>query len=142
MTKNHIFGRSSAIISYKIHLFFGENILVSLKTYAKKRTHPRSFFWGGGGRGERKSCWLIAYYVIKMCNHSLYYEHSLVKTVLCILVLILVHTHEGSIWNKVLPQNYKNNHFNRPGFELGTFQFVDTIANHGTIDRYGLVQWK
>ena len=53
--------RSNANISYKIHFFFGETVLVALDTYAKKITHPRPFFLGGGGV-HGKSCWLIAYY--------------------------------------------------------------------------------
>ena len=37
---NHGFVRSNANISYKIHFFFGEKILVALDTHAKKMNPP------------------------------------------------------------------------------------------------------
>ena len=43
------FVRSNANISYKIHFFFGEKILVTLDTYAKKM-NPPSIVLGGGAR--------------------------------------------------------------------------------------------
>ena len=43
------FVRSNANISYKIHFFFGEKILVALDTYAKKM-NPPSIVLGGGAR--------------------------------------------------------------------------------------------
>ena len=45
-------------ISYKIHFFFEEKILVTLDTYAKKN-EPTLDRFGGGVHG--KVCWLIAY---------------------------------------------------------------------------------
>ena len=56
-TQKHVFCALSLNISYKIHFFFGENILVALDTYAKKM-NPPSIVMGGGVHG--KSCWLIA----------------------------------------------------------------------------------
>ena len=56
-TQKHFFCSFSLNISYKIHFFFGEKILVTLDTYAK--TLDR--FGGGGVHG--KVCWLIVYYV-------------------------------------------------------------------------------
>ena len=56
--QKHVFCAISLNISYKIHFFFGENILVALDTYAKKMNPPLIVF-GGGVHG--KSCWLIAY---------------------------------------------------------------------------------
>ena len=46
---NHGFVRSNANISYKIHFFFGEKILVALDTYAKKMNPPSIVLGGGGG---------------------------------------------------------------------------------------------
>ena len=60
-TQKHVFCALSLNISYKIHFFFGEKILVALDTYAKKM-NPPSIVLGGGVHG--KSCWLIAYKVI------------------------------------------------------------------------------
>ena len=57
-TQKHVFCALSLNISYKIHFFFGEKILVALDTYAKKM-NPPSIVLGGGVHG--KSCWLIAY---------------------------------------------------------------------------------
>ena len=57
-TQKHVFCALSLNISYKIHLFFGENFLVALDTYVKK-INPPSIVLGGGVHG--KSCWLIAY---------------------------------------------------------------------------------
>ena len=58
-TQKHVFCALSLNISYKIHFFFREKILVALETYAKKM-NPPSIVLGGGVHG--KSCWLIAYY--------------------------------------------------------------------------------
>ena len=58
-TQKHFYCALSLNISYKIHFFFGEKILVALDTYAKKM-NPPSIVLGGGVHG--KSCWLIAYY--------------------------------------------------------------------------------
>ena len=44
------FVRSNANISYKIHFFFGEKILVALDTYAKKNKPTLDRFGGGGAR--------------------------------------------------------------------------------------------
>ena len=44
---NHGFVRSDANISYKIHFFIGEKILMALDTYAKKN-NPPSIVLGGG----------------------------------------------------------------------------------------------
>ena len=46
-TQKHVFCALSLNISYKIHFFFGENILVALDTYAKKM-NPPSIVLGGG----------------------------------------------------------------------------------------------
>ena len=47
-TQKHVFCALSLNISYKIHFFFWEKILVALDTYAKKM-NPPSIVWGGGG---------------------------------------------------------------------------------------------
>ena len=60
-TQKHVFCALSLNISYKIHFYFRENILVALDTYAKKINPPSIVFFGGGVHG--KSCWLIAYIV-------------------------------------------------------------------------------
>ena len=39
-TQKHVFCALSLNISYKIHFFFGEKILVALDTYAKKMNPP------------------------------------------------------------------------------------------------------
>ena len=57
-TQKHVFCALSLNISYKIHFFFVEKILVALDTYAKKISPP-SIVLGGGVHG--KFCWLIAY---------------------------------------------------------------------------------
>ena len=46
-TQKHVFCALSLNISYKIHFFFGEKILVALDTYAKKM-NPPSIVLGGG----------------------------------------------------------------------------------------------
>ena len=45
--QKHVFCALSLNISYKIHFFFGEKILVTLDTYAKKM-NPPSIVLGGG----------------------------------------------------------------------------------------------
>ena len=47
---------SNANISYKIHFFFGEKILVTLDTYANKNEPTFDRFWGGGGSSVRSAC--------------------------------------------------------------------------------------
>ena len=56
-TQKHVFCALSLNISYKIHFFFGEKILVTLDTYAKKMNPPSIILGGVHG----KVCWLIAY---------------------------------------------------------------------------------
>ena len=56
-TQKHVFCALSLNISYKIHFFFGEKILVALDTYAKKMNPPSIVFGGMHG----KVYWLIAY---------------------------------------------------------------------------------
>ena len=64
--------RSNANISYKIHFFFGEKILVALDTYAKKMNPPSIVLGGVHG----KVCWLIAYIGVLQLKHGrLIIEH-------------------------------------------------------------------
>ena len=58
--KTTFFVRSNANISYKLHFFFGEKILVTLDTYAEKINPPSIVFGVGGGGVHGKVCWLIA----------------------------------------------------------------------------------
>ena len=67
-TQKHVFCALSLNISYKIHFFFGEKILVALDTYAKKMNLPSIVFLGGV---HGKSCWLIAYNIMFVCEHWL-----------------------------------------------------------------------
>ena len=46
-TQKHVFCALSLNISYKIHFFFGEKILVALDTYAKKNEPTLDRFGGG-----------------------------------------------------------------------------------------------
>ena len=46
-TQKHVFSALSLNISYKIHFFFREKILVALDTYAKTM-NPPSIVLGGG----------------------------------------------------------------------------------------------
>ena len=64
--KNHVFGQSSANISYKIRFLIVEKILEALDVYAKKIYPPLIALGGGGLHG--KSCWLIAYYTLLVCD--------------------------------------------------------------------------
>ena len=60
--------RSDANISYKIHFFFEEKILVTLDIHTKKM-NPPSIILGGGVHG--KTCWLIAYEPTHCGGHTL-----------------------------------------------------------------------